>query len=174
LARANIKEYLAYVSVDESVPELKSGLTAAVTIECVRLRGVIQVPVQAIYAHGDRMYCFAWANGKWDANEITPGPTNDKFFVIDGGLEEGDRVALNPRGYVNEVKLPELTPQERQRAVQTGPAGEGGRGGRRGARGQRGPSPGSSTSTPSNSATAEASQTANSDAGGNTSPGAAE
>jgi multidrug efflux pump subunit AcrA (membrane-fusion protein) len=156
--RANIKEYLAYVSVDETVPELKSGLTAAVTIECSRLPNAMQIPVQAVYAHGDRMYCFAWEGGRWEAREIKPGPTNDKFFVIESGLNEGERVALNPRGYVDQVKLPELSPAEKQRAVQRGPQssleggaemgapggpgerGPGGRGrGRRGAGGPGGP-----------------------------------
>jgi multidrug efflux pump subunit AcrA (membrane-fusion protein) len=116
--RANIKEYLAYVSVDESPPGLKSGLTAAVNIECTRLSKVLQVPVQAIYAHGDTMYCFAYADGAWEARPIKPGPTNDKFFVIENGLTEGDRVALNPRSVVQHVKLPELKPEELQRAVQ--------------------------------------------------------
>jgi HlyD family secretion protein len=168
--RANIKEYLAYVSVDESVPELKAGLTAAVTIECARLRDVVQVPVQSVYAHGERMFCFVWANGKWEAREITSGPTNDKYFVVEKGLEAGERVALNPRGHVNEVKLPELTPEEKQRAVQLGPAGDGKDGkrgrGRRG--GARGATPGSSAGTPAGSKATTA------EAGANTSAGAAQ
>lgn len=120
--RANIKEYLAYVSVDETVPELKAGLTAAVTIECTRLSDVLQVPVQALYAHGNKMYCFAYVDQKWEPKLITPGPTNDKTIVVEGGLNEGDRVALHPRGYVDRVKLPELSPEEKQRAVQVPPS----------------------------------------------------
>jgi multidrug efflux pump subunit AcrA (membrane-fusion protein) len=116
--RANVKEYLAYVSVDENVPGLRSGLTASVTIECARLPNVLQVPVQALYAHGERMYCFAYTDHGWKAQEVKPGPTNDKFFVIESGLKEGDRVALHPRGLVNQVDLPELTPEEKQRAVE--------------------------------------------------------
>lgn len=118
--RANVKEYLAFVSVDQTIPELKAGLTAAVTIECTRLPNSLQVPVQAIFAHGERMYCFAYSAGNWEAREVKPGPTNDKFFVITSGLDEGDRVTLNPRGVVDQVKLPELTPEERQRAVRRG------------------------------------------------------
>lgn len=121
--RANVKEYLAYVSVDESVPELRSGLTASVTIQAARVPDALQVPVQAIYAHGDHMYCFAYDAGNWEAREVKPGPTNDKFFVIESGLAEGDRVALNPRGYKDRVTLPELSPEEQQRAVRLGPTG---------------------------------------------------
>jgi multidrug resistance efflux pump len=178
--RANIKEYLAYVSVDESVPELKAGLTAAVTIECARLRNVVQVPVQSVYAHGERMYCFVWTNGKWEAREITPGPTNDKFFVVEKGLEEGERVTLSPRVYVNEVKLPELTPEEKQRAVQLGAGGdgkEGARGGRRG-RGRRGmgrgPATDSSTTTAAGSTAASVAENETTGAEATTTAGAAE
>jgi hypothetical protein len=140
---------------------LKSGLTASITIQCSRLSGVLQVPVQAIYAHGDKMYCFVHDANGWEARQVTPGPTNDKFFVIESGLNDGDRVALNPRGYVDQVKLPELSPEEKQRAVQRGPQdsldqqgmgedgpsvqggppmrGQGGRRGRRGAGDAGGP-----------------------------------
>ncbi len=119
--RANIKEYVAYVSVDQTVAELKAGLTAAVTIQCERLPNVVQVPVQSIYAHGDSMYCFAYDDGGWEARKLKPGPTNDKTFVVESGLEEGDRIALDPRSVVSQVKLPELSAQEKQRAVQRGP-----------------------------------------------------
>jgi len=37
--------------------------------------------------------------------------------VIESGLEEHDRVALNPRKFVAEVALPELPPEQQQRAV---------------------------------------------------------
>jgi multidrug efflux pump subunit AcrA (membrane-fusion protein) len=121
--RANVKEYLAFVSVDEPAPELRSGLTASVTIQAAQVPSALQVPVQAIYAHGERMYCFAYGDGRWEPREVKPGPTNDKFFVIENGLAEGDRVALNPRAYVNEVKLPELSPEEKQRAVRIGSSG---------------------------------------------------
>jgi hypothetical protein len=146
--RANIKEYVTYVSVDETVADLKAGLTAAVTVQCERLPDVLQVPVQSIYAHGDSMYCFAYNEDGWAARKIKPGPTNDKFFVVEEGLNEGDRIALNPRSVVSRVKLPELTPEEKQRAVQRGPQVNGGgersgkdgrgRGGRAG-RGRGGP-----------------------------------
>jgi hypothetical protein len=95
--------------------------------------------VQALYAHGDRMYCFVWTEEGWKAKPVKQGPTNDKYFVIESGLEEGDRVSLNPRAYVELVKsqLPELSPEEQQRAVQKGPRGDG-----KGAPGERRGGPG--------------------------------
>ncbi|HEY3391277.1 MAG TPA: hypothetical protein VGK58_01125, partial [Lacipirellulaceae bacterium] len=136
--QANVKEYKALVNIDQPTPELRAGMTTAVTIRCAEVPNALQVPVQAIYAHGRKLYCFVYSAGKWEAREIKPGPTNDKFFVIESGLSEGDQVAMNPRAYVDEVQLPKLSPEEVQRAVPQRSAGRrergpGGEGGRRGA-----------------------------------------
>jgi hypothetical protein len=115
--QANVKEYKAYVHIDDPTPDLRPGMTTAVTIRCAEVPNAIQVPVQAIYAHGPKFYCFDYDGGRWDAREIKPGPTNDKFFVVQSGLNEGERVAMNPRAYLDEVNLPKLAPEEAQRAV---------------------------------------------------------
>jgi multidrug efflux pump subunit AcrA (membrane-fusion protein) len=115
--QANVKEYKAFVRIDDPTPDLRAGMTAAVTIRCAEVENTIQVPVQAIYAHGPKFYCFVYDNGRWDAREIKPGPTNDKFFVVESGLNSGERVAMNPRAYLDEVSLPKLSPEEAQRAV---------------------------------------------------------
>jgi multidrug efflux pump subunit AcrA (membrane-fusion protein) len=115
--QANVKEYKAYVSIDTASAELRSGMTASVTIRCTTVRDALQVPVQALYSHGSQFYCFVHDGGRWEAREITAGPTNDKFFVIDGGLQEGEQVAMNPRRFVDQVTLPKLSPEETQRAV---------------------------------------------------------
>ena len=120
--QANVKEYKAFVAIDNPPPDLRSGMTAAVTIRCTEVRDALQVPVQTVYAHGDKLYCFVHGSGGWDARPIKPGPTNDKFFVVNGGLNEGDQVAMNPRAYVDEVSLPKLAPEEAQRAVPQPPS----------------------------------------------------
>lgn len=119
--KANVKEYRAYVRVDEMHLELRSGMTASVTIECQFLPDVLQIPVQSLYAHGGQAYCFVRNGNGWDARQVQRGPTNDKFFVIDDGISAGDVVALNPRKYVGDVDLPELSAEEEQQAVRPGP-----------------------------------------------------
>ncbi len=115
--KANVKEYKAYVKIDSPTSELRAGLTASVTIRCAEVPDALQVPVQAVYSHGPQFYCFVFDDGRWEARPVECGPTNDRFFVIESGLKEGERVALNPRRYVDEVKLPKLPPEQRQRAV---------------------------------------------------------
>ncbi|RIK83861.1 MAG: efflux transporter periplasmic adaptor subunit [Planctomycetota bacterium] len=115
--KANIKEYKAYVTIDDPAPDLRSGMTASVTIRCADISNAIQAPVQAIYAHGKQYYAFVFNAGKWDARPLRCGPTNDKFFVIEEGLQEGDRVSMNPRAFLNQVSLPKLPPEKKQQVV---------------------------------------------------------
>jgi hypothetical protein len=115
--QANVKEYKAFVAIHDPPADLRSGMTAAVTVKCAEVPNALQVPVQAVYAHGDKVYCFVYDKGKWEARNVKAGPTNDKFFVIESGLDVGEQVAMNPRGYLAEVSLPKLSPEESQRAV---------------------------------------------------------
>jgi multidrug efflux pump subunit AcrA (membrane-fusion protein) len=111
--KANVKEYKALVSIDEPAPDLRSGMTASVTIHCKSIPDSIQAPVQAVFAHGGKYYAFIYNAGAWEARPIVCGPTNDKYFVVEKGLEVGDRIAMNPRGYLSEVNLPALPPAQK-------------------------------------------------------------
>jgi hypothetical protein len=117
-----------------------------VTIRCAEVPDALQVPVQAVYAHGDKFYCFLNNGGKWEAREIVPGPTNDKFFVVESGLNEGERVSMNPKAFLAQVDLPKLAPELAQRAIRQSPTdllkaggGPGGAGGATAGRPLRGP-----------------------------------
>jgi RND family efflux transporter MFP subunit len=130
--QANVKDYKAYVRIDDAATDLRSGMTASVTIRCAEVPDTLQVPVQAVFSHGDKFFCFVNEGRKWTARPIVPGPTNDKFFVIESGLTEGDRVSMNPKAYLAQVDLPKLAPEDSQRAVKqistdalksSGPAG---------------------------------------------------
>lgn len=119
--KANVKEYKALVTIDDPGAELRSGMTASVTIRCEEIPEAIQAPVQSVYAHGKDYYAFVFNNGAWEARPIKVGPTNDKFFVVEEGLAEGDRVAMNPRAYLDQVKLPQLAPESKQQVVKLTP-----------------------------------------------------
>jgi len=119
--KANVKEYKALVSLPSPPPGMRPGMTASVTILCEEIDDALQVPVQSVHAHGGDFYCLVFKNGKWEPRKVTCGPTNDRFFVIEEGLEENDRVAMNPRRYLSYVNLPRITPERAQRAVAMAP-----------------------------------------------------
>ncbi|MCA9248273.1 MAG: hypothetical protein KDA42_14190 [Planctomycetales bacterium] len=124
---ANIKTYAAWVRIDDANSELREGMTAEVTIHSQSLPDQIQVPVQAIYGHGPRFYCFVKDGRGWEAMPVEVGPANGEFAVIESGLVENTVVALNPRKHEADVNLPDLPADKLQQVVPPGPraAGQG-------------------------------------------------
>lgn len=110
--RANVKEYKAFVEILSEVDALRPGMTASVTIEALSAPSALQAPVQAVYQHGEDFYCFVQDGAGLRAQKVTLGPTNDRFFVIEEGLSENDRVAMNPRELLSRVELPEVARKE--------------------------------------------------------------
>jgi HlyD family secretion protein len=116
--KADVKEYRAYVLIDEEVPGLRTGMTVSVTVKCDFIPNTLQLPVQAVHPHGEDFYCLVRNGNDWEPRKLKVGPTNTEFFVIEEGVNEGDMVAMNPRQYVASVELPELPPaKQRERVV---------------------------------------------------------
>lgn len=108
-----VKKYATIVEIHDPPPTLRPGLTAQVKIHVERLDDVLTVPVQAILERRGWYYCLVRQGLDWVPQRVTIGPTNDKQVIIETGLSEGDEVALNPRRYVDEDKLPGGTVPER-------------------------------------------------------------
>ena len=115
--QANVKEYAAIVKIDNQDDRLRSGMSAEVAIVCQHLPNTLQVPLQALHAHGPDYYCFQKTQDGYLARKVSIGPTNDKYVVITDGLGVEEEVSLNPRRYLGEVELPELTAEEAQQVV---------------------------------------------------------
>ena len=69
--KANVKEYMAFVKIDYPPAEIRPGMTAAVTIECLRIPDAMLVPVQAVYAHGQQFFLYG-SPGRKMAGERSP------------------------------------------------------------------------------------------------------
>ncbi len=121
--RANVKDYKVIIRIDESSDIVKTGMTVSASISSMFVPDTIQAPVESVYAHGDKFFCFVDSRGKLEPREVACGLTNDRFFVVNSGLKEGDRVAMNPRRLLAKVALPELPPEQLQQAVDSGKAG---------------------------------------------------
>lgn len=90
------KMYETYVTIDEDVEEIKPGMTAIVEIHIDRVEDAVTVPVQAIQQKEKETFVFLERNGRIERQDIEVGKTNDKFVEIKSGVNENDRVVLNP------------------------------------------------------------------------------
>jgi hypothetical protein len=75
---------------------------------------VLSVPVQAIVQVKDETSCFVDVNGQPQRHPIALGRTNDKFVEVTRGLQEGDRVVLNPMAIVDETREAEEDQEEQE------------------------------------------------------------
>jgi len=96
----DVKLYTTIVTIDEEIQRLRPGMSAMVDIHVGRVEDAVSVPVQAIVEVAQENWCYVDANGQVDLRRVTVGKTNGKFVEIREGLEEGDRVVLNPESLV--------------------------------------------------------------------------
>ncbi len=94
-----VKEYVTEVSIDDLPAEagFKPGMSAEVRIIAQELKNVLQVPVQAICERDGEHFAFVMNGSVATKKKVNVGDNNEKFIVIQSGLEEGDKVALNAR-----------------------------------------------------------------------------
>ena len=90
------KVYETIVTIDQSVEQLKPGMTAVVEIHVDHLKDVVTVPVQAVVQIGEDTWCYVDVDGTLERRPIKLGRSNDKFVEIRTGLATGERVVLNP------------------------------------------------------------------------------
>jgi hypothetical protein len=135
---ADVKVYQTLVSIDESVENLKPGMSAEVT---VKIEGapeeVLALPLQAIIGGAEmgpkRKVYVRGAEGPKE-REIVVGLANERMAEIRSGLEAGDDVVLNPKALLGDrakVRMPE----DNERPQQGGDPAKGkgkGKGGQKG------------------------------------------
>src|SRR5207244_2851539 len=103
---SDVKVYQTMVSIDDTVMDLKPGMSAEVTILAEETtEPVLTVPIQAVAGSigmGTKRKCFVVVDGQPRERDIELGRSNDKMVEVKAGLQEGDRVVLNPRPLLGE------------------------------------------------------------------------
>ncbi|QDT56861.1 multidrug efflux system subunit MdtA [Caulifigura coniformis] len=98
---SDLREYdtQVYLTDDvERIRKLRPGLTAAVEILVDNRDSVRQIPMQGVVAVSDKHVAFVLnKTGKVEQRMIDIGQTNQSHVEILNGLEDGERVVLNPR-----------------------------------------------------------------------------
>ena len=59
-----------------------------------RVESVISVPVDAIFEVGDAPHVYVRSRGQFEARRVELGDSNEVFFVVKAGLEDGERVVV--------------------------------------------------------------------------------
>ena len=102
------KEYKTYIDVVEPPPNLRSGMTAEVKIYVAQMKDVLQIPVQGVLEEKGHFFSLLSKGGmNFETQKVEIGASNDKFLVVDKGLEEGDQLVLNPRQYRELMDIPD-------------------------------------------------------------------
>ncbi|WP_186767393.1 efflux RND transporter periplasmic adaptor subunit [Blastopirellula retiformator] len=112
---STVKKYAVTVKVLNPTMQIKPGMTSQVAIHVESSPNQLQAPVQAIYERDGAHFCFIRdASGIVQARQVEIGSNNSRFVVINKGLQPGDQVAMNPRGFLDSIELPAaITPAEK-------------------------------------------------------------
>jgi RND family efflux transporter MFP subunit len=99
---SDTKVYETVVTISEEVEQLKPGMTAVVEIHVDRLTDVVSIPVQAVVQVDEDTWCYVGSGSGVERRSLTLGASNEKFVEVSRGLQEGDRVVLNPTAIIDE------------------------------------------------------------------------
>jgi hypothetical protein len=86
------------ILVEEEMPILKPGVSAAVEVIITNLTSVLSVPIQTVARLEGQSVCFVKRGSRVTPVSVTTGWFNDAFVEITSGLKEGDFVLLAPVG----------------------------------------------------------------------------
>jgi len=111
---SQVKEYATYVQIIDPPPGVRSGMTAEVRVFVDQRPSELQIPVQSLYEYRGHVFCLVKKTKSYETRELTLGASNDKFAVINDGIEEGEEVVLNPRGHREKLQLPDLPEVEEE------------------------------------------------------------
>jgi multidrug resistance efflux pump len=114
----SVKEFMVYVDIiqpEGGFPDdqqLKTGMTAQISIHVDERKDVLQIPVQAVNENDGELYCIVRGESDWQYRKVTLGPTNSEYVIVKG-LEVGDMVATNPDHYLDKIDKPKISDEEK-------------------------------------------------------------
>ena len=111
-----------------SVPGLMPGMSAEVEVIIAEHRDVLTVPVAALVEVAQGAFCWVKTAQGAEKRSLQLGDSNERFTVVEAGLQEGDEVVLNPFAFeeartlaqpVDESELPDANAPEKLKASET-------------------------------------------------------
>ncbi len=105
----NMVKYETIIKIDAE-PGLKPGMSANVEIFLAQHTNVLTIPVAAVVEQEGKYYCWKKTRSGTERRELDLGDSDDQFLVVNGGLEEGDDVVINPIAHLDEAQAEALKP----------------------------------------------------------------
>ena len=96
MANPDLKVYSADVSIDDGSEIIRPGMSAKVEIIIAQLQDVLSVPVLSVANRQGRKLCYVQTSAGVQPVSVVTGAFNETFVQITDGLNEGQKVLLNP------------------------------------------------------------------------------
>jgi HlyD family secretion protein len=103
----SINKYGVTILIKNPLPELRVGMSAETWIHVEQSPEALQLPVQALAETNGRYFSLVKNGDEFETREIGISSINDQVAAIEGGLEEGDEVVINPRSAGDLLEFPD-------------------------------------------------------------------
>ncbi|MEM6471617.1 MAG: efflux RND transporter periplasmic adaptor subunit [Planctomycetota bacterium] len=100
---SNTKVYSTVITIDDEVEQLKPGMTAVTEIQVDSSQDAVVVPIQSVVERDDQAWVLMHQNGQLVPVAIDTGLENDSVVEVIEGLGGGEKIALNPREFIDEI-----------------------------------------------------------------------
>ena len=94
---SNVKVFDVIIVIDGGENQLlKPGMSSTVEIITEKIDSEKYVPIESVFEKEGKTiaYVVGSSGSSWNEREIKVGKTNNNYIVVEGGLEEGEKVAL--------------------------------------------------------------------------------
>jgi len=101
----NMKVYSTEVWINESLQDIKPGVSGRAEVVVTNLQSVLTIPIQAVTTVKGQQVCFVQRGDQDVPVPVEVGLFNDRMIEIRTGLAEGDRVLLSALANSDTISL---------------------------------------------------------------------
>jgi HlyD family secretion protein len=94
---SEVKNFAAHLVLKETPPGLKPGMSAVVEILTGQNIEALTIPVGALVIENGQEYCYVVKDDDIERREITISQANTDYVCVEGGLNEGEEVVVDPQ-----------------------------------------------------------------------------
>jgi multidrug resistance efflux pump len=94
---SNVKVFDVIITIDGGENQLlKPGMSSTVEIITEKIDSEKYIPIESVFEKEGKTiaYVVGSSGSSWNEREVKVGKTNNNYIVVEGGLEEGEKVAL--------------------------------------------------------------------------------